>query len=102
MWMGYYDNPQNGVFNTQTTLVLLKCKIDDLQQIVNQILPGSIPIPASNSNSNILLPISAADVTWFDQNNGDTHSVQEGLQNTNTRVSSLESGSNSNSSSVLK
>jgi uncharacterized protein len=97
--MGYYGNPQNGVFDTQTTLGSLKCKIDDLQQIINQILPGSVPIPASSSNSNISLPISVADVTWFDQNNGDTHSVQQVLQTTNTRVSSLESESGSGSSS---
>jgi hypothetical protein len=58
----------------------LKCKMDDLQQIVNKISPGSVPIPVSNSTNNISLPISATDVTWFDQSNGDTHSVQQALQ----------------------
>jgi hypothetical protein len=97
--MQYYGGPQNGVFDTQNTIAQLKCQMDDLQQIVNQISPGSVPITGPNSTHNISLPISATDVTWFDQSNGDTHSVQQALQTTNTRVSSLESGSNSNSSS---
>jgi hypothetical protein len=73
--------------------------MDDLQQIVNIISPGSVPVSGSNSTNNITLPISATDVTWFDQNNGDIHSVQQALQTTNTRVSFLESGSGSNSNS---
>jgi hypothetical protein len=102
MWMGYYGAPQNGAFDTQTTLAQLKCKMDDLQQIVNQISPGSVPISWSSSTNNNFLPISATDITWFDQSNGDTHSVQQALQTTNTRVSSLESGSSSNSSSGIE
>jgi hypothetical protein len=99
MWMGYQGGPQNGVFETQTSLAQLKYKIDDLYQIVNIISPRSVPNPASNSTNNITLPISATDVTWFDSSTGDKPSVQQALQTTNTRVSSLESGSNSNSSS---
>jgi hypothetical protein len=96
----YWGGPQNGVFDTQNTIAQQKCKMDDLQQIVNQISPGSVPIPASSSSSNISLPISSADVTWFDQNNGDTHSVQQALQTTNTRVSSLESGESSSGTEI--
>jgi hypothetical protein len=97
--MQYYGGPPNGVFDTQNSIAQLKCKMDDLQQIVNQISPGSVPISGPSSTNNISLPISTTDVTWFDQNNGDTHSVQEALQTTNTRVSSFESGSGSGSSS---
>jgi hypothetical protein len=96
--MQHYGGPPNGVFDTQNTLAQLKCKMDNLQQIVNQISPGSVPVSGSNSTNNITLPIPASEVTWFDQSNGDTHSVQQALQTTNTRVSSLESGSGSNSS----
>jgi hypothetical protein len=91
----YYGGPLNPVFETQTKLTQLKCKMDDLQTIVNKISPGSVPITNPNQNSSsssTTLPLSATDVTWFDPVTGDKLSVQEALQTTNTCVSSLESG----------
>jgi hypothetical protein len=83
MWMGYQGTPQNGVFDIQNTLAQLKCKMDDLQQIVNIISPGSVPIPASSSNSNstndIFQPLSSIDVTWSDPNTGNTPTLQHVL-----------------------
>jgi hypothetical protein len=86
MWMGYYDASQNGVFDTLTTLGSLKCKIDVLQQIVNQISPGSVPITRSNSTNNITLPIPASQITWFDSNTGNTLTIQHALQSINIQL----------------
>jgi hypothetical protein len=111
MWMGYYGAPQNAVFDTQTTLGSLKCKIDDLQTIVNTILPGSVPITGPNSTNNISLPLSSTNVTWSDPNTGNTPTLQHVLELIKDQISLLESkesgsgsgsGSGSNSGAVLE
>jgi hypothetical protein len=100
MFMGYYGGPPNGAFDTQTTLGSLKCKIDDLQQIVNQILPGSVPIPASSSTNNISLPISATEVTWSDPNTNNTPTLQYVLELIKDQISLLESKESSSSTEI--
>jgi hypothetical protein len=72
----YWGGPSNVVFDTQNTLAQLKCKMGDLQTIVNKISPGSVPISESNSNSsssNITLPISTIDVNCADSDNQTTN-----------------------------
>jgi hypothetical protein len=87
--MQYYGGPPNGVFDTQNTIAQLKCKLDDLQQTVNKISPRSVPISRASFTNNITLPIPASQITWLDPVTSNTHSLQQALQTTNTRISSL-------------
>jgi hypothetical protein len=99
--MGYQGGPQNGVFDTQNMLAQLKCKIDDLQQIVNKISPGSVLItnPSSSSSTEITLGIRATQITWSDPSTGNILTIQQALQSINTQLSGLGSGSGSGSGS---
>jgi hypothetical protein len=92
MSIQYFGGPKNLVFDTQNTLAQLKCMMDDLQAIVNKILPGSVPITesGSNSTSTITLPIQATQITWSDPNTGNKLTIQQALQSINSHINLIE------------
>jgi hypothetical protein len=74
------------VFETQTSLAQLKCKIEDLYQIIDKISPGFIPIPGLNFTP-------ATQITWSDPNSGNTPTLQHVLELIKVVFSLLENTS---------
>jgi hypothetical protein len=76
------------MFDTQTSLAVLKYKVDELQTIVNQISSGSGS--GLSFGSIISLPIPATQLTCSNQSTGDTLTIQQALELIKTQISLLE------------
>jgi hypothetical protein len=88
MSIQYYNLPVNNVFHTQTSLAMLKYKVDELQTVVNQISSGSGS--GSSSGRTISLQIPATQLTWSNPNTCDTLTIQQTLEIIKTQNSKLQ------------